>query len=165
VRKYTIKPIAELARDLRTATAHTQQSFATLLGWSISTCVRFEHGAIPSAPLLAQLVAQAEAAGQDDIAEQLRLHLNVQLGPNFPLTPDPQERYFVLIARRIFQDKRRHAAFLAFAQPEVEQLQVEAEFAKERADKLFNQLDDYAERQKALRELDEQQKAKREKKQ
>ena len=68
------------------------------------------------------MLEAAYANGLEDLATELRLHLNVKLGPNFPITPDETERYFVLIARRIFQNKKRHAAFLKFAAPEIEAL-------------------------------------------
>lgn len=135
------RPISAIARDLRTTLGHTQQSFAVALGWAISTAVRFEHGAQPSVRMLAQLLDLAYANGLDDLALEIQLHLNVSLGPNFPLTPDQTEQYFVLIARRIFQNRKRHAAFLKFAAPEIESLKAENAIRKEHTERLWAELD------------------------
>ena len=143
-----VRPIREVAAELRRALGHTQQSWATLLGWSISSAVRFENGGVPSPKMLSQMLDQADQHGLDDLAAEVQLHLNVQLGPNFPLTPDPPERAFVLIARRIFQNKKRHAAFLKFAAPEIEILKAENAIRKEHADELFTLGDAVAERAK-----------------
>jgi hypothetical protein len=151
VKDKTVKarPIREVAADLRRALGHTQQSWATLLGWSISSAVRFENGGVPSPKMLAQMLDQADTHGLDDLAEEVRLHLNVALGPNFPINPDDEmERYFVLIARRAFQNKKRHAAFLKFAAPEIAILRAENALRKEHADRLFAGFDAAVERAK-----------------
>jgi hypothetical protein len=153
------RTIAEIAVDLRKRLGHTQQSWAGVMGWGISTAVRFEHGAQPSPRMLAQMLEAAHANGLDDLAAEIQAHLNVRLGPTFPITPDEAERYFVAIARRIFQNKKRHAAFLKFAQPEIEILRAELaehDAAAERAlktlrDDATEQMRKYKERAAAKR--------------
>jgi hypothetical protein len=143
------RKIGDLAADLRKKLGHTQQSWANEMGWAISSTVRFEHGAVPGPKALSEMVAAAWENGLDDLALELQTHLNVALGPNFPITPDPTERYFVLIARRIFQNPKRHAAFLKFAAPEIEILKAENVLRKEHTDQLFSGLDAWNEREKA----------------
>jgi hypothetical protein len=92
------------------------------------------------------MLDQAHANRLDDLATELQIHLNVALGPNFPITPDPTERYFVLIARRVFENKKRHAAFLKFAAPEIEILKAENVLRKEHLDELNAGLDAHNER-------------------
>jgi hypothetical protein len=146
------RPISEVARELRETLGHTQQSWAVALGWSVSTAVRFEHGAQPSPRMLAQMVGAAHAGGLDDLAAEIQLYLNVALGPNFPVNPDDEmEHYFVLIARRIYQDKRRHAAFLKFAAHEIETLKRENLIRKEHQERLFAGMDALAEKLKGGR--------------
>jgi hypothetical protein len=136
------RPLPEVIIELRKVLNHTQQSFAVALGWSIGTCVRFEHGAQPSPRMLNELVHLAHAQGQHELAMDLQTHLNVALGPNFPLAETQvEERYFVLIARRIYQDPARHAAFLKFAAPEIERLRDENAIRKEHTEKLWAYLD------------------------
>ena len=100
--------------------------------------MRFENGGVPKASkMLAQMLDQADSHGLDDLAAEVQLHLNVALGPNFPLTPDPTERTFVLLARRAFQNKKRHAAFLKALAPEIEILKAENGLRKQHDDELF----------------------------
>jgi hypothetical protein len=158
VKNETVKTrtIRDVAVDLRknvinskTGEGHTQQSWANFMDWSISTAVRFENGAQPSARMLAQMVDVAHANGLDDLAAEIQIHLNVALGPNFPIAPDNEmERYFVLIARRVFQNKKRHAAFLKFAAQEIEILKAENLIRKEHQERLFAELDALAEKAK-----------------
>jgi transcriptional regulator with XRE-family HTH domain len=145
------RPVAEIARDLRSALNHTQQSFAVALGWSISSAVRFENGAQPSARMLAQMVDLAHASGLDDLAMELQTHLNVSLGPNFPVGPDETERLFILLARRAFQNRKRHAAFLKALAPEIEILKAENAIRKEHQDRLNAELDAITGKAKAKR--------------
>jgi len=142
------RPIREVARELRETLGHTQQSWATEMGWAISSAVRFESGAQPSARMLAQMLETAHAHGLVDLAAEIQIHLNVALGPNFPITPDETERYFVLIARRIFQNKKRYAAFLKFAAPEIEILKAENVIRKLHQDRLIADLDALTEKPK-----------------
>ena len=136
---------------LRKSLGDTQQSMAGRMGWAISSTVRFETGSQPGPKALSEMVEVAWANGLDDLAAELQIHLNVALGPNFPITPNPTERYFVLIARRIFQNPKRHAAFLKFAAPEIEILKTENILRKEHTDQLFSGLDAWNEREKARR--------------
>jgi hypothetical protein len=153
------RTINEVAGDLRkkvinpkTGESHTQQSWADYMGWGISTAVRFENGAQPSARMLSQMLDAAYANGLDDLAMEIQIHLNVALGPNFPISPDNEmERYFVLIARRIFQNRKRHAAFLKFAAPEIEILKAENLIRKEHQDRLNAELGAIAEKPKGGR--------------
>ena len=97
--------------------------------------------------MLAQMLEAAHTNGLDDLAAEVQLHLNVALTPNFPLAPDQlMERYFVAIARRIFQNPKRHAAFFKFAAPEIAILKAENALRKERSDKLFADFDAAVER-------------------
>ena len=122
------------------------------MGWGISTAVRFENGAQPSARMLAQMLDAAHANGQADLADEIQLYLNVALGPNFPIAPDAEmERYCVLIARRIYQNKKRLAAFLKFAAPEIEILKEENVIRKEHSDRLFTDFDAAVERGERLK--------------
>jgi hypothetical protein len=150
VKTETVKtrPIREVAAELRRTLGHTQQSWATLLGWSISSAVRFENGGLPSPRMLAQMLGQADTHRLDDLAAEIQIHLNVALGPDFPLTPNETEKYFVLIARRIFQNKKRHVAFLKFAAPEIEILKAENLIRKEHREQLDAHLDAVAERER-----------------
>jgi hypothetical protein len=116
------------------------------MGWAISTAVRFEHGGKPSLPMLAQMLEAADVNALDDIAAEIQIHLNVALGPNVPPTPDPTERLFIALAWRIFQNKKRHSAFLKFADPEVEILRAEAALTNERSAELFAGVDAYSAR-------------------
>jgi transcriptional regulator with XRE-family HTH domain len=149
----TVKPrtIAEVAVDLRKALGHTQQSWAHVMGWGISSAVRFENGAQPSARMLAQMLDAAHAEGLEDLAAEIQLHLNVALGGNFPVSPDQKERLFVAIARRIFQNPKRHGAFLKFAAPEVAILRAEAQLQKRHTDELHAALDAWNEREQSRR--------------
>jgi hypothetical protein len=143
------RTIAEIAVDLRKRLHHTQQSWAHEMGWGISTATRFEHGAQPSARMMSQMLEAAHAKGLADLADEIQLHLNVALGPNSPVAPDAEmEKYFVLIARRIFQNRKRHDAFLKFAAPEIEKLKAENALRKEHADRLFAGFDAAVERVK-----------------
>jgi hypothetical protein len=135
-----------------TGESHTQQSWANHMGWAISTAVRFENGAQPSPKMLAQMLDEAHVNGLDGLAAEIQLYLNVALGPNFPPNPDDEmERYFVLIARRIYQNKKRHAAFLKFAAPEIEILKTENLIRKEHQERLFAGLDAITEKPKGNR--------------
>ena len=143
------RTIAEIAADLRKRLGFTQQDWAQRMGWAISTTVRFEHGAQPSPRMLSQMLDAAHTNGLDDLAAEIQVHLNVSLGPAFPIAPDAEmERYFVAIARRLFQNRRRHKAFLKFAAPEIEILRAENALRKEHADKLFADFDAAVERGK-----------------
>lgn len=146
----TKRHIAEVVKDLRKATGLTQQAFATLLGWSISTNARFEGGgARPSLKSMSQMLDLAKANGLAELAAELRLHLNARLGPDFPLSPDPQEKLCVLLARRINQNPERREAFMRFAAPEYEQLLLENEIRKDHNVALWEGLDAWNEREKA----------------
>ena len=99
--------------------------------------------------MLSQMLDAAHTNGLDDLAAEIQVHLNVSLGPAFPIAPDAEmERYFVAIARRLFQNRRRHKAFLKFAAPEIEILRAENALRKEHADKLFADFDAAVERGK-----------------
>jgi hypothetical protein len=143
------RTITDVALDLRkniinpkTGKSHTQQSWADHMGWAITTAVRFENGAQPSARMLGQMLEEAHANGLDDLAAEIQIHLNVALGPNFPVAPDAEmERFFVLLARRIFQNKKRHAAFLNFAGREIKILKAENAIRKEHQEQLNAALD------------------------
>jgi transcriptional regulator with XRE-family HTH domain len=140
------RPIREIAVDLRKDLGLTQQAMATKMGWAISTTIRFEHGAQPSARMLSEMLETAYAEKLYDLAAEIQIHLNVALGPNFPVTPNEMEQYFVLIARRIFQNRKRHQAFLRFAAPEIEILKAENLLRKEHQDQLsayLGQVDAY----------------------
>jgi hypothetical protein len=145
------RTIAEIAVDLRKALGHTQQSWATHMGWAISSAVRFENGANPSARMLSQMLDKAHENGLEGLAAEIQLHLNVVLGPSFPITPDETERYFVLIARRLFQNQKRRAAFLKFAAPEIDLLKAENKLRREHLEELHASLDAWSEREKARR--------------
>jgi hypothetical protein len=143
------RTITDVAVDLRksiinpkTGKSHTQQSWADCMGWGISTAVRFENGAQPSVRMLAQMLEAAYANGLDELAAEVQIHLNVALGPNFPVAPDNEmERFFVLLARRIFQNQKRHAAFLNFAGREIKILKAENAIRKEHQEQLDAALD------------------------
>ena len=137
---------AEVVRALRTALENTQQDFAVRMGWSIATIVRYEAGAKPNVQALAQMMVLAQDHGLDDLAAELRMYLNVGLGPAFPITPN--EQVFVLLARRIHQNPKRHAAFLQFALPELQQLKQENLIRKDYRQALDASMDALGERMK-----------------
>lgn len=141
------RTIHEVVRALRLALKQTQQEFATTMESAISTVVRYEHAARPNAQQLSKMLSIARAHDLEAIAAELQLHLNVLLGPAFPVTPDPLERMCIQIARRINQNPKRREAFFKWSAREIEQLRAEDQLRKDRADELFAAFDAYAAQQ------------------
>ena len=147
----TVRKIGDVTRDLRVALKLTQQGLAVAMGSAVSTIVRYESGGSPpNLQALAKMVELARERGLDDLAAELQVHLNVKLGPDFvPVTLNEVEKYLALIARRIIQNPKRHAAFLRFAKPEIEILKTENKLRKQHADELVAGIDAFGERLKA----------------
>jgi transcriptional regulator with XRE-family HTH domain len=140
------RTIADAVKELRGKLALTQQGLAAALNCGIATIVRYEGGrGRPDVRQLEKMTQLAARAGQDSLAEEFQMFLNVGMGVSVPVV-DPAEQLCIALARRLYQNPKRRAAFLVFAAKEHAALVRENEIRKERSDELFAAFDAHAKR-------------------
>ena len=139
-KKKILRNIRVIARELRTRAGHSQQSWAHEMGWSITSAVRFENGGRPGVKALWEMVTKAQELGFDDLATELLVFFNVSAGRDLPVVEQGEEM-FIARARRVWQNPRRHKAFLEFTAPEGKLIEAENAEKAKRADELASYLD------------------------